>query len=178
MVEVTTRLGSLLRHSLDQRSHWSRLRAEIGFARQYLSIERVRFRKRLRVHWRVQRTCAPAVVPSMLLQPLVENSLKHGIARLPEGGTVEVTIRCTDNRLRIFIANPSPPGPKDARREGVGLQNLRSRLDHLYGSDYTFTVQHDAAGRFQAELDLPLRFQPLEEESLNDGRREDPHVHR
>jgi LytS/YehU family sensor histidine kinase len=112
------------------------LREELAVTEEYLSIEQVRFGPRLAVSLNVSPRAYEAQVPRFLLQPIVENAIRHGIARRPKGGEVAIRASAIEDQLRIEIENDRPsqgsPQPHE-RGEGVGLANTRTRLETLYG---------------------------------------------
>jgi len=132
------------------------LREEIALLRSYLEVERVRFGRRLHVETDVSPDGEECVIPPLLLQPLVENAVVHGIATLPEGGVVRVQAERTGHRLRIVIENPydedAPPRP----RSGLGIRIVRDRLSALYGGEALFAARR-LDGRHLAILSIPVR---------------------
>ena len=158
-VRVLAGLGELLRHVLyGPGTHEVPLRDELAFVERYLAIERVRFGDRLRVTVDVEPAAMDAAVPNLLLQPLVENALKHGVAPRPDGGSVTVRARADGDVLRVEVhddggalaGREAPAGP------GLGLANTRARLERLYGRDARLRVSGDADGT-RAIVELPLR---------------------
>jgi signal transduction histidine kinase len=134
-VHMLARLGELLRTTLEQRHDLTvTLADELAFLQQYLAIEQIRFRDRLSVVMDVEDDCRDAMVPPLILQPLVENAIRHGVARLPGPGRVRIVARRDGEDLVLDIED-SGPGLGQRRapvREGVGLSNTRSRLRELY----------------------------------------------
>jgi len=127
---------------------------ELALARAYLEVEQVRFGARLKVEMDAEAACEHCIVPSLLLQPLVENAVKHGIAGLVEGGTIRIEARCGDGRLEFKIENPYDPDSPAASRHGLGLQNVRDRLRALY--ENRARVDAIAAGdHFMVDMELP-----------------------
>jgi two-component system, LytTR family, sensor histidine kinase AlgZ len=113
--------------------HLIRLDAELALARQYLDIERVRFGTRLSVEYACDPACGGCQVPPLLLQPLVENAVTHGIAHMLDGGTIRIGASSADGMLTITIENPCDADHR-CKQTGVGLQNVRRRLDvHFVG---------------------------------------------
>ena len=155
------RLGDVLRQALrTDQPHQIPLAEEIAFLEQYLAIEQVRFSDRLRVQWNVDDRARAALVPSFVLQPIVENAIKHGIAKRAEAGRIEISARVVGDRLELRVRDdgvgmPSPP------REGVGLSNTRERLHTLYGPDARLDIQAlPGGGGTEVVLTLPLRVIP------------------
>jgi hypothetical protein len=129
------RLGELFRQTLGhgQRNEVA-LRDELSFVQAYLEIEQTRFSDRLAVRFDIDPATLEARIPPMALQPLVENAIRHGIAREPSAGRVEVRTLRSNGSLRIEIANDGPDAAAPAgRQDGVGLANTRARLSRLYG---------------------------------------------
>jgi sensor histidine kinase YesM len=126
-------IGDLLRDVLDASGTEDvPLEEELAYLGRYLAIEEVRFADRLTVAFDVEPGAARVGVPRFLLQPLAENALRHGLAPLPEGGTVRITAQCRGGQLTLVVWNDGVPLPV-ARREGVGLTTTRERLAARYG---------------------------------------------
>ena len=157
--EVVGRLGELLRAllAIDQRAEVS-LREEIDLAEAYVGIEQARLGERLRVRWDVADDLTSAQLPPMLLQPLVENAIRHGVARLPNGGTLEISAARAGGRLVLEVRDdgPDPPAAPETteRAGGLGLDNTRRRLAHLYGSDQSLALTR-ADGWTRVRVELP-----------------------
>ncbi len=125
-------LGDFLRTSLTLggREHVT-LAEEIGLAERYLAIEQVRFGERLQVQREVETSALRCIVPPLLIQPLIENAVKHGVADRVEGGTIRIAARRRDNLLEVAVENPRDPEAPPRRGAGVGLDNVRRRLETL-----------------------------------------------
>jgi two-component system sensor histidine kinase AlgZ len=127
---------------------------ELALAKAYLEVEQVRFGARLRVEIDADADCDRCVVPSLVLQPLVENAVKHGIAGLVNGGTIRLEAHCVDGLLQLKIENQFDLDSPASSRHGLGLRNVRDRLRALYENsarlDTTATSDH-----FLVELELP-----------------------
>ncbi|MGQ0643047.1 MAG: sensor histidine kinase [Gemmatimonadaceae bacterium] len=155
---MIARLGEFLRATLQRDVMTSvTLGDELGFVQRYLDIEQIRFDDRLTVQLDVAEDAYAATVPLLILQPLVENAIRHGIALLERGGTLAITARTQDDRakrwLEIEIANDAPVNSQDGA-DGIGLTNVRERLAMLYGDRYHFTAARNA-GRFRVTLRVP-----------------------
>jgi hypothetical protein len=148
-------LGEFLRNTLDVSARQRiTLADELALAERFLSIEQVRFGSRLRVERRVDEDASACLVPPLLLQPLVENAVTHGIARLLEGGLIRLDISRQNGRLEIVIKNPCDADAAAPRPGGMGLDNVRRRLDAMFGREATMDTRAEA-GQFRVELHLP-----------------------
>jgi len=127
---------------------------ELALVDRYLAIERVRFGERLKVEVRVEPAVEPCLVPPLLLQPLVENAIKHGIAQRLEGGTVRIAAVRHEGSLVIEVENDADPDAPSRRGEGVGLANVRRRLDALDARAARIDVRR-IADQFRVTLTLP-----------------------
>ncbi|MBV9496201.1 MAG: histidine kinase [Acidobacteria bacterium] len=130
------------------------LAEEIDLVTRYLAIEKVRFGDRLGIHVEVEETAAQCSVPPLLLQPLVENAVRHGVASMVEGGTIDIRATLQDGMLRILIENPADPDRVDQRGEGIGLQNARGRLQTVSEGRAALRAA-ETEGRFRVEIELP-----------------------
>src|SRR5580700_10279837 len=133
------RLSNLLRTALDRgSSDLIPLESELKFAREYLDLEKMRFGTRLKIGWVVAPETCQLLVPQMILQPLVENAVQHGIASLREGGWLEVATGTNNGTLNIQVRNSA--GDKPSSGNGVGLRNVEARLKYLYSGDATLRL--------------------------------------
>lgn len=130
------------------------LREEIELVSRYLAIEKVRFGERLTVQIDVDPQAAECTVPPLLLQPLVENAVRHGIASVVEGGTIAIGASMEERMLRIRIDNPADPDREDVRGEGIGLANARGRL-HAVSEGRALLDARETEGRFHVLIELP-----------------------
>ena len=144
-------LGDLLRYALGT-EHEVLFAQEWAFTQDYLSFERLRLGDRLRLEARTDAGVLSMPVPPLILQPLVENAVRHGIANRPEGGRIELRAWLERGRLAIRVANDGGGGRNDAA-DGVGLTSVRRRLAALYGERATLTI--DRTSGFAVTLDLP-----------------------
>ena len=152
-------LGEFLRDTLSVSTRERiPLAEELALADRFLSIEQVRFGARLQVDRRIDEASAACLVPPLLLQPLVENAVTHGIAGLLEGGVIRLDISRQDGRLAIVIENPCDADAAAARPGGMGLDNVRHRLDAMFGREARMDARA-TAGRFRVDphcrLELP-----------------------
>jgi len=153
--DMCIKLSDFLRTTLKlgERSRIT-LADELTLARAYLDVERVRFGARLRVEIASDAGCEGCFVPSLVLQPLVENAVKHGIAGLVEGGEIRIEAHCGGGRLQLKICNQFDPESPASSGHGLGLRNVRDRLRALYENTARLDTATDD-DRFTAELDLP-----------------------
>jgi signal transduction histidine kinase len=160
---MVVRLGDLLRNTLTLSGEQEvPLRDELELVQRYLDIEQVRFPDRLTIEWDIEERTRPLAVPSLVLQPLVENALVHGIARLPGAGTVTIGARASAASL-ILTVRDNGPGlsiPPKSRGHGIGLRNLRERLERLYGEAALLQIVDVTGGGCLVTLALPLRAHP------------------
>src|SRR5437588_8128245 len=127
-------LGAVLRQVLQgEKRHEVALSEELRFIEQYLAIEQVRFSDRLRVQWSIDPAVRDAVVPEFILQPLVENAVRHGIAKRSEAGTIEVSAAADGETLVLTVRDDGPGYHGEVGAPGVGLANTRARLDTIFG---------------------------------------------
>jgi hypothetical protein len=155
-IAVTVELSDLLRRVLDdQRRSLVPLSEEVDFLSKYLDIQKIRFGDRL--GFAIERPAdLEAEVPALILQPLAENALKHGIGRRAQGGLIDIRVERFGDRLTICVENDGPPLPA-ARKDGIGLSNVRARLDNLYGGDASLSIYDGAPGKVLVTLSLPYR---------------------
>jgi signal transduction histidine kinase len=154
---MLARLGDLLRTTLENADKQEvPLYQEIEFIRPYLEIEKARIGPRLSVRMDIDPATMDARVPNLLLQPLVENAIRHGIAPRAGPGKIEIQTRRDGASLRLQIRDDGPGLPHSgALREGVGLANTRSRLAHLYGPSHRFDLRN--GNGLTVEVSIPFR---------------------
>jgi two-component system, LytTR family, sensor histidine kinase AlgZ len=128
---------------------------ELRMIDRFLAIERVRFGERLAVELRLDERADVCQVPPLILQPLVENAVTHGIAGLVEGGTIRIQTTKNGSRLAVVVENPCDPDRRPGRGTGVGLANVGRRLEAAFGGEAWMT-SNEADGRFRVELTLPV----------------------
>jgi two-component system, LytTR family, sensor kinase len=161
--QMLAQLSTLLRHALQrERAQEVSLREELSILAAYVDIEQLRFEDRLRVVWRIAPDVMAAQVPHLLLQPLVENAIRHGIAPRSDPGCVEIAACLRDGALHLSVADDGVGrGVADATRAasgiGVGLSNTRDRLRQLYGTAHSLTVRTVVPHGLRVDIVLPFR---------------------
>jgi len=157
--QAVGRLSDFLRYTLDQDPMKKvTLRQELDALNLYLGIEQLRFGERLRLEFDVDEAALPALVPSLVLQPLVENSLKHGIAPREEGGRLRIEAHTDGQRLKLVVQDDGPGLPVGVNLgegRGVGFRNTRERLNVLYGEHKKLAVRFSRPG-LRIEIELPF----------------------
>jgi two-component system, LytTR family, sensor kinase len=156
---MITRLSDFLRLTLDTiNTPEISLVEEFEFLRRYLEIEQIRFGDRLQINIDADPDVMSGMVPALILQPLVENAVKHGVFAQEEGGTVSITAERRNGALRLCVAD-SGRGvePEKLGCEGVGLSNTVTRLRELYGDQASFSLGQSPRGGLQAAIEIPLR---------------------
>lgn len=161
---MLAQLADFLRVTLAKKtSHEVTVAEELAFTEHYLEIEKVRLGERLTVNLTVGSSALNAAVPYLLLQPLVENAIRHGIARRVEGGELRIQIDAVNKRLHVAVWNEGvgeqgseqPSGEEEGG--AIGLKNVRDRLDYLYGTDHRFAINVVEDGSCLVAADLPYR---------------------
>src|ERR1043166_731892 len=159
-VEMIARLSDLLRKALadDDRVEVT-LGEEVALAERYLEIERVRFADRLAVQVTMSDEAKAALVPRLILQPIVENAVRHGVGERAAPGRVEITARTAQRDLIVTVRDdgPGPNGSSTSSGNGVGLKNTREQLKTAYGAAARFTLEHGPDQGTIATLVIPLR---------------------
>ena len=159
-VSMIVGLSEFLRRTLeDSNRSQVTLAEEVEYLQRYLDIQKVRFEERLQVSVEIPSDLLRAQVPNLLLQPLVENAIKHGIANRVAGGTVRVAGACDNGTLRLSVYNDGPTFPPDwqATNTGVGIGNLRTRLQILHGDKSELELRRVDAGGVEVVVTLPLK---------------------
>ncbi|MXO62977.1 sensor histidine kinase [Qipengyuania oceanensis] len=165
------RLSSFLRHTLvTQPGSKVTVAQEVETLQLYLGIERMRFEERLRTDFRIDPDAADACLPSMLLQPLVENAIKYAVSPQEEGAHIGLSAQLVGNRLRIAVSDTGPglsasgeqltlpaaiAGEGHTVSTGVGLANIRDRLAQAYGEDHRFEIRTPPEGGFTVIIEIP-----------------------
>ena len=157
------RLSDLLRLTLERLGEQEvTLDEELDFLRKYVDIERTRFGDRLNVRFDIPPDTLPALVPTLLLQPLVENAIKHGVARKSCAGHIDVTARRDNDKLRVEVRDDGVGLSEDALtalHKGIGVSTTRARLQHQFGADYRFEFHRLSQG-VAVVVAVPWRVKP------------------
>lgn len=158
-VSMIAGLSDFLRRVLnDSQRQEVPLGEEMDFLQKYLDIQKVRFAERLDLHVEVPQDLLAAQVPSLLLQPMVENAVKHGIAQRAQGGTIRIKASRLNGALTVSIFNDGPKLPNDweKTRPGIGMSNVRTRLQRLYGDAFDLRLQNQDDG-VEVLVSVPFR---------------------
>jgi two-component sensor histidine kinase len=157
---MIARLSELLRYTLEGGTeHEVMLGQEIAFLERYLEIMQIRFQGQLEIDVQIADEARDALVPSLILQPLVENAVKHGVDKVSGTGKIRILARRESDRLVLSVSDNGPGPQKIARLDeaGVGLANIRQRLEQLYGSAQSLTLADAPAGGTVAQIVMPFR---------------------
>ncbi len=158
---MIARLGDFLRLTLDNSGTQEvKLQKELEFLTCYLEIERVRFQDRLTTSVEVEPAALDAPVPNLILQPVVENAIRHGIAQTRGPARVEISAKREGGALRIRVRDNGPglaaaARPEDGPKEGLGLSNTRARLEQFYGAAHRFELENAPGGGLLVTLEIP-----------------------
>ena len=151
---VLNRLAGFLRLALETaKTQEVCLATELEYTDRYLDIERVRFMDRLRVERQIEPDVLDAMVPTLILQPLVENALKHGVGTRAGGGTMWIRAKQRNGALAVEVEDEGWP-PQEVQ-EGVGLTNARARLSTLYGDQQKLWIDQGGSGGFRVSMEIP-----------------------
>ena len=154
---MIVRLAELLRATLDNSGQLEvPLRQEVHFIEQYLDIERTRFADRLSVEWNIDAQTLELLVPHLILQPLVENAVKHGISPRATPGLIQVRAAVENGRLQLEVNDNGVGASGSLVKEGIGLSNTRARLRQLYGDRQRFELAAPPTGGFTVRIQLPV----------------------
>ncbi len=159
-VKMINRLSELLRLTLDNiETPVLTLEDELEFARRYLEIERIRFHDRLAVEWEIDPQALGAEVPTLILQPLVENAMRHGVDSTSGVSRIRIAARLQNGRVVMEVGDDGKDLKKTSGQNGaagLGLKNTRARLSELYGEDYSFTLSRSEAEWTIAQIAIPF----------------------
>jgi signal transduction histidine kinase len=159
---TVTQLSDLLRTALNRgEADEVTLKEELDFLRNYVEIQQTLLQERLTVVWRIDDDTLDACVPAMLLQPLVENAIQHGIGPIASGGTLEIAARRDGSELHIVVQDDGRGLGQDASggrgKAGIGLANTRTRLSHMYGDAHRFAITRRAERGVKVTITMPFR---------------------
>ena len=156
-IAMLDRLCRLLRETLEGNpSGKIPLRQELELARTYLAIEQVRFEERLKVAFRIAPEAQEVPVPRLMLQPLIENAVKHGVANCSGPATIHVSAQVENGRLKLSVRDDGSGPGSGSDRAGIGHQNTRERLETLYGERHRFEFRRLAEGGAEVVVELPV----------------------
>jgi len=130
---------------------------ELDLLEKFLAIEKVRFGDRLHMEEQIEDDAKRCIIPALLLQPLLENAVSHGIASMAEGGLIRLEARVQDGRLGIVVENDRDEEAPSRKRNGMGLKNVRSRLEARYGKEATFRAEAEE-DKFRVSMSLPADY--------------------
>jgi len=160
-VNMISGLSDLLRHALESADEQQvALKDEVKFIELYLDIQRVRFSDRLSVQIDIAPDTRNALVPNLVLQPLVENAISHGISLKNSSGLLSIKSYCENGSVRLIVSDDGPGLPSDwslEKSEGIGLANTNARLKHLYGNKYRFELSNGKHGGTTASITIPFQ---------------------
>lgn len=162
-VRMLGQLGEFLRIALENKGQQEiPLEQEFDFLRKYLDIELVRFGDRLEVNFDVDPELRTYYVPNLILQPIVENAIHHGISQQTSGGRIDVVAREENGRICMSVSD-NGPGLKNPERleKGVGVANTQARLENLYGSDQEFSLRNASSGGLEVRVCVPKCAEPV-----------------
>lgn len=156
---MVLKLSNILRRLLRKHDNFNALREELSFIEDYLSIEVVRFGEKLRFEKEVDANTLDMLVPSMLLQPLIENCIKHGLSSKVEGGTIHLRTRRTESRLHLTVEDDGVGIPEaklaTMLEEGIGVSNVNERLKVLFGDEYRMWIDSSPGRGTRIEIEVP-----------------------
>lgn len=159
-VQMIARLGDFLRLTIDNNGRQQvSLERELEFLRNYLEIEQIRFKDRMEVSFDIDAAVVSCEVPNLILQPFVENAIKHGISKSMAAGKIRITAHRAAERLRMKIFNDGEffsTNGKGFGAKGLGMSNTRNRLETLYGQNFTLRLEANAEGGATATIEIPF----------------------
>jgi sensor histidine kinase YesM len=166
---MLSRLSSFLRYTLvNELTGLVTIAQEIETLKLYLEIEKMRFEERLRPHFHIDSSCNMALLPSLLLQPLIENAIKYAVTPQEEGADISIEVKRQVDRVRITVADTGPGADSSYSKRaeestGVGLANIRDRLAQAYGDNHRFETQSEITGGFRVLIEIPYQVEEAEE---------------
>lgn len=162
---MLSRLSSFLRYTLvNEPTAMVTVAQEIETLKLYLEIEKMRFEERLRAHFSVDQSCNRALLPSLLLQPLIENAIKYAVTPQEDGADINIEVRRQTDRVLISVVDSGPGADaqytaRAAESTGVGLANIRDRLAQAYGDNQRFETQSEETGGFRVFIEIPYQIE-------------------
>ena len=144
-------LSELFRVSLQEAQRPTTVADELHLCELYLGIEQLRLGERLQVSWQVDDDAREQSMPSLLLQPLVENAIYHGLSQLPQGGLISIDVKYRQGEIQVGVDNPVPQQARSERGHHMALENIEQRLQALYGPGSSLEARHEG-DRFSVRL--------------------------
>ena len=160
---MLSRLSSFLRYTLvNESTGLVTMSQEIETLKLYLEIEKMRFEERLRPHFHIDPSCSQVLLPSLLLQPLIENAIKYAVTPQEEGADISIEVKRQVDRVLITVSDTGPGADSQyqsraAQSTGVGLANIRDRLAQAYGDNHRFETQSETTGGFRVFIEIPYQ---------------------
>jgi hypothetical protein len=176
--EMIANLSELLRATLDTREQEITLRRELEFLDHYLEIQQVRFGTRLRVEKEIDAKSLDSLVPTLILQPLVENAIRHGLEPKTADGLLRISANCVENSVRLTVRDDgagSKAAGGSSSHSGIGIANTRARLKELYGDTARLMLTSVSDGGFCAEVTLPYHDVPAQKTTPEENEHPDDH---
>jgi hypothetical protein len=171
-VTMIVELSDFMRRVLeDSNRQQVPLEEELEFTRKYLDIQKVRFVERLQCSVNVPSELLHAQVPTLILQPIVENAIKHGIAKRAQGGTVHILASRSNGMLTLSVYNdgPSLPASGEMIPSGIGISNMRTRLQSLYGDNFKLDMQNQGPAGVEVSVSVPFKDAPFKDAPFRDA---------
>ena len=165
---MLSRLSSFLRYTLvTESTGLVTMSQEIETLKLYLEIEKMRFEERLRPHFHIDPSCSQVLLPSLLLQPLIENAIKYAVTPQEEGADISIEVKRQVDRVLITVSDTGPGADSQyqsraAQSTGVGLANIRDRLAQAYGDNHRFETQSETTGGFRVFIEIPYQIEAEE----------------
>jgi len=155
-VSMLAGLSDFLRRVLQESSRQEvPLREEMEFTQKYLDIQKVRFADKLELSVDIPGELLEALVPTLILQPMVENAIKHGIAKRAQGGAIRIVASRVGNKLTLRVSNDGPSLVANGASKGIGISNIKTRLTSLYGDKFELTLENRKPGEVEASISVP-----------------------
>ena len=165
---MLSRLSSFLRYTLvNESTGLVTISQEIETLKLYLEIEKMRFEDRLRPHFHIDPSCSRALLPSLLLQPLIENAIKYAVTPQEEGADISLEVKRNVDRVHFIVSDTGPGADSQYQSRalqstGVGLANIRDRLAQAYGDNHKFETQSETTGGFRVFIEIPYQIETEE----------------